>query len=244
MLKRALISLISSMVVFPSFSQHIVQFIVSSLPSVSLNDSNLFIAGSFNGWNPGNKTYEFRRTEDGNYFFVTKLDTGTHEFKVTRGSWDRVECSNEGHDIQNRSFNCKSDTTIRLAIAGWLDGFARKSRVSTASRNVHILDVAFLIPQLQTKRRIWIYLPPDYSTSNKRYPVLYMHDGQNVFEDSTSFAGEWRVDETLDSLGNFKRRMIVVAIDNGGSKRINEYCPYDMEKYGRGEGTCMLIFWW
>jgi predicted alpha/beta superfamily hydrolase len=69
-----------------------------------------------------------------------------------------------------------------------------------------------------------------------------MHDGQNVFDDSTSFAGEWRVDETLDSLCKFKRQMIVVAVDHGGTKRINEYCPYDMEKYGRGEGGLYVDF--
>jgi predicted alpha/beta superfamily hydrolase len=51
-----------------------------------------------------------------------------------------------------------------------------------------------------------------------------MHDGQNVFDDATSFSGEWGVDECLDSM---KIKCIVVAIDNGADKRINEYCPYD-----------------
>src|SRR3712207_9501761 len=62
------------------------------------------------------------------------------------------------------------------------------------------LDTAFAMPQLGRTRRVWIYLPPDYATSDRRYPVLYMHDGQNVFDDSTSYAGEWGVDEALDSL--------------------------------------------
>jgi predicted alpha/beta superfamily hydrolase len=54
-----------------------------------------------------------------------------------------------------------------------------------------------------------------------------MHDGQNLFEDTTSFSGEWGVDEALDTLGLKYRECIVVGIDNGGSKRLNEYCPYD-----------------
>lgn len=69
-----------------------------------------------------------------------------------------------------------------------------------------------------------------------------MHDGQNVFEDSTSFSGEWGVDEALDTLGNKIKETIVVAIDNGGDKRINEYSPYDMERFGKGEGDQYVDF--
>ncbi len=69
-----------------------------------------------------------------------------------------------------------------------------------------------------------------------------MHDGQNVFDDSTSFAGEWGVDETLDSISSHGKEIIVVAVDHGGQKRINEYCPYDMEKFGKGEGNQYVDF--
>jgi len=124
----------------------------------------------------------------------------------------------------------------------WTDNVEKKSRVSTAGENVHIVDTAFLIPQLNRTRRVWIYLPRDYSRSGERYPVLYMQDGQNVFDDLTSFAGEWSVDETLDSIGNHTSEMIVVAVDHGGDKRVNEYCPYDMEKYGAGEGDRYVDF--
>jgi predicted alpha/beta superfamily hydrolase len=72
--------------------------------------------------------------------------------------------------------------------------------------------------------------------------VLYMHDGQNVFDDSTSFSGEWGVDEALDTLGPQTGECIVVAIDHGGDKRLNEYSPYDMAKYGKGEGDLYVDF--
>jgi predicted alpha/beta superfamily hydrolase len=69
-----------------------------------------------------------------------------------------------------------------------------------------------------------------------------MHDGQNVFDDSTSFSGEWGVDETLDTLEIKTKEVIVVAIDNGGDKRMNEYSPYDMDRFGKGEGDLYVDF--
>jgi len=217
-----------------SFSQHSVQFIISLLP-LSSADTDFFVAGSFNGWDPQDKNFHFEKNANGNYFLGTKLANGMYEFKITRGNWDKVECKKGGTDIQNRSFNLTSDTTINLVIEEWADKVEKKPGVSTANSNVHIIDTAFSIPQLKTTRRIWIYLPPGYKTSKKNYPVLYMQDGQNVFDEKTSFSGEWGVDETLDSISRYRRGMIVVAIDHGGTKRINEYCPYDMKKYGKGE---------
>jgi predicted alpha/beta superfamily hydrolase len=98
------------------------------------------------------------------------------------------------------------------------------------------------MPQLNRHRRVWIYLPQSYSTSRKKYPVLYMHDGQNVFDEATSFAGEWGVDEALDTVENGEQECIVVAVDNGGDKRMNEYSPYDMERFGKGEGDRYVDF--
>jgi predicted alpha/beta superfamily hydrolase len=117
-----------------------------------------------------------------------------------------------------------------------------KSDTSTASKNVHIIDTAFFIPQLGRYRRVWLYLPESYKTSKNRYPVLYMHDGQNVFEEKTSFSGEWGVDEAIDTLGSEVGELIVVAIDNGGAKRMTEYNPYDHEKFGKGEGDAYVDF--
>src|SRR6476620_9143251 len=251
MIKRS-VSLLSFLVpVLLSYSQHFVRFIISSVPVRNLHDSNLFIAGSFNGWNPQDKNYHFQKNENarlndsvgqGNYFLGTKLEDGMYEFKITRGGWDKVECKKGGADIQNRFLKLTSDTTINMTVEEWADNIEKKPGVSTASKNVHIIDTAFLIPQLNRTRRVLIYLPPGYTTSKKRFPVLYMHDGQNVFDDLTSFAGEWGVDETFDSISDHGGEMIVVAIDNGCSKRINEYCPYDMEKFGKGEGDKYVDF--
>jgi predicted alpha/beta superfamily hydrolase len=90
---------------------------------------------------------------------------------------------------------------------------------------------------------VWIYLPPDYATSIRSYPVLYMHDGQNVFDDATSYAGEWGVDESLDGLhARGDRGVIVVAVDNGGTLRMDEYSPWRNERYGGGDGDAYVDF--
>ena len=112
--------------------------------------------------------------------------------------------------------------------------FAQKKE-TTANKNVSVIDTSFLIPQLNRHRRIWIYLPAGYFMSKKKYPVIYMHDGQNVFDEKTAFSGEWGVDEALDTLELLLKESIIVGIDNGGEKRINEYNPYDTDKYGKGK---------
>lgn len=98
------------------------------------------------------------------------------------------------------------------------------------------------MPRLGIKRRVWIYLPPAYSTTHKKYPVLYMHDGQNIFDDSTAAFGEWGVDECLDSL--IKKRIqacIVIGVDNG-PQRMQEYNPYEFKEFGKGQGDAYVDF--
>jgi predicted alpha/beta superfamily hydrolase len=110
-------------------------------------------------------------------------------------------------------------------------------KASTALPGVRILPDLVEIPGLNRKRQIRLYLPPNYATSDKRYPVLYMHDGQNLFDDATSFVGEWKVDETLDALSKEgKLELIVVGIDNGGDKRMTELNAWDNTRFGAGEG--------
>jgi predicted alpha/beta superfamily hydrolase len=232
-------------------AQQKVRIELDSIPVNTPPGSILFIAGSFNNWNPQHKNYRFQKNEN-KYFIDLSLSVGNHEYKITRGGWDRVECSKEGRDIANRALMVEADASIEIAVEGWKDLFASslQPRRSTATQNVRIIDTAFFMPQLNRTRRIWIYLPASYHSSSKKYPVLYMHDGQNVFDDATSFSCEWGVDETLDTLGLKTRECIVVGIDNGGDKRLNEYCPYDFSLSGiaasyssnKGEGGSYVDF--
>jgi alpha-glucosidase len=115
---------------------------------------------------------------------------------------------------------------------------------STASENVSVLKKEFVIPNLNNiSHKIWVYLPPNYHISNKKYPVIYMHDAQNLFDATTSYAGEWEVDETLNKLfDKTNKGFIVIAIENGGEERINEYTPWEHEKYGGGKGAIYIDF--
>lgn len=114
---------------------------------------------------------------------------------------------------------------------------ADSAKSSTALPGVSLLGEPLAMPGLERKRQLRIYLPPGYAGSNKRYPVLYMHDGQNLFDNATAYAGEWKVDETLDALAKEgKLEMIVVGIDNGQEKRMTELNAWDNERIGKGEG--------
>ncbi len=108
---------------------------------------------------------------------------------------------------------------------------------ATASENVFILNEQFHFPSLQRNRRLWVYLPKGYNDSQKHYPVIYMHDGQNLFDDLIAFGSEWGIDETLDEeRGN----MIVIGIENGAEHRMSEYMLYDHPDHGTAEGVLYL----
>ncbi len=98
-------------------------------------------------------------------------------------------------------------------------------------------------PQLNNWRDILIYLPPGYQSGQQYYPVLYMHDGQNLFDVTTSYSGEWFVDETLEQLSNEGLEAIVVGIPNMGDERMNEYGPFVnvLGQGGRGEAYVGFI---
>jgi len=174
------------------------------------------------------------------------LPAGTFEYKFTRGDWTKGETNADGSGIQNRALKLTGDTIINTKVLGWNDDFATAvshEKRHSASGNVSVMDTAFNIPQLSRTRRIWIYLPPDYTESKKSYPVLYMHDGQNLFDNATSYSGEWGVDEFLDSIFLAKKKeIIVIGIDNGQVKRMNEYNPWEFQNFGKGEGDKYVDF--
>lgn len=209
------------------------------LPGAYTNET-FFVAGNFNGWNPAADNYKLRM-EGKNMATVSFRIPATAiiEFKFTKGSWEKVETTSTGADIENHRVKVESDTTVELTISGWRDWFPPTPKKSTATENVRIIDTAFAIPQLNTKRAVRIYLPPGYAGNKQTYPVLYMHDGQNLFDEALSPFGEWGIDEYLDSA---KRKCIVVAIDNGGKTRVTEYNPYPNERFGAGKGKEYTAF--
>lgn len=215
---------------------------IDELPANTPVGDTLFLAGNFQNWNPGDLNYQFSKSSEG-YEIEVNPPAGNLEFKITRGSWASVEGNAAGQARPNRTYNYTGEaSSLNINILSWED-LDNPGGNSTAQYNVRLLDDDFFMPQLGRDRRIWIYLPPDYDDSQKQYPVLYIHDGQNVFDAANSFSGEWQVDESLNKLfdeGDYG--IIVVAIENGGGKRLDEYSPWINPNYGGGEGDEYMDF--
>lgn len=206
---------------------------LESIPENTPKEAKIHVAGDFNNWNPADTNNVFKLSSDGTYRLTIKTNKDKINYKITLGSWDKVECNTDRSDISNRVSEVKNNDTISLIIKAWkLD-----KKKSTKAENVHIVKNDFYIPQLDRKRRIWVYLPPDYVNSDKKYPVLYMHDAQNIFDDITSYSGEWGVDESLNTwFDKSGKGLIVVGIEHGDSLRIEELTPWSHPQYGGGKG--------
>jgi len=225
----------------PVIAQNNIRLVVSNSNIKHAGDS-VFVAGNFNDWNPGNPSYKLQENNGQLYVDLPNMPSGNYEFKFTRGAWNKVASNKNGSDVGNNKIALSSDTIISYTIEAWKDDFGPAEKTHTASSNVSIVDTAFFMPQLNRHRRIVIYLPENYKKSAKRYPVIYMHDGQNLFDNYTAGFGEWGIDECLDSLiKKGKKGCIVVGIDNG-PKRLNEYNPYTFEQFGNGEGDAYVNF--
>ncbi|MBF0714778.1 alpha/beta hydrolase [Gemelliphila palaticanis] len=89
--------------------------------------------------------------------------------------------------------------------------------------HTHFLEV----PYYEEKRRIRVLLPKDYDKEQwATYPIIYMHDGQNVFYSKEAFSGHsWKLIPTIKNNKQLPK-MIVVGIDNAGENRLNEYAPW------------------
>jgi len=223
-----------------SFGQ--VTFVINELPETHDFNQDVYISGNFEGWTGGNDAYKLSKLDNQYSITLPKKKSCNVLFKFTMGSWETEELDAKGDKIDNRNYTCKDEPeTVYVTIDNW--GPMDSVVTSTAQENVQVLSEVFKIPQLDRQRKIWVYLPPNYNDSNSNYPVLYMHDAQNLFDTKTSYADEWNVDETLNSLFyETGFQTIVVGIENGGDKRLDEYSPWKNNKYGGGEGDDYLDF--
>ena len=117
---------------------------------------------------------------------------------------------------------------------------AEGERPHTAGPTVRQFVPPLRMPKLGSARKLRVYLPPDYTKGAQRYPVLYMFDGQNLFDEATSYAGEWGVDETLDALAREGFPAIVIGTDHGGEQRFNELIPYWNVRFLPNEGALFI----
>lgn len=219
-------------------AQFTLRLVITEVATQKLDD--IYVTGSFNNWEPADSKYKLKPFGPTRRAIVLKdLPAGRYEFKFTRGGYDKVETTAKGEDIANRIIELSTDESLNITIPGWKDNYPDKPKPFTATDQVHLLDSAFNMPQLGRTRAVWIYLPKTYEAlKGKSYPVLYMQDGQHLFNERVANGPEWRVDECLDSMQKAGgKECIVVGIENGGDKRAMEYNPYD-----KGEGKLYAEF--
>jgi predicted alpha/beta superfamily hydrolase len=100
-----------------------------------------------------------------------------------------------------------------------------------------------LSPQLRNFRNVVVALPPGYhDESPRRYPVVYLQDGQNLFDPVTSYSGDWKLGPLLDGLAGRGAQPIVVGIANARTRRLYEYSPFPDPRLGGGGGDRYLAF--
>jgi predicted alpha/beta superfamily hydrolase len=215
--------------------------VITSLPVNTPDGATIYLAGSANDWNPGNEDWTFAPWNSQHVLSVPASAPNTFQGKITRGSWATVEGNAAGGFLPNRNFNFSSATdTLYISVLSW-EGSAPPP--TDLPPNVVVMDNDFFMPELDRNRRIRLFLPSDYNSTDDHYPVLYMHDGQNLFSAQEAFAGEWEVDEAMLAFeaGGYSGA-IIVAIDNGGAERINEYTPWANAQYGGGDGAAYTAF--
>ncbi|MEM9857118.1 MAG: alpha/beta hydrolase-fold protein [Bacteroidota bacterium] len=107
---------------------------------------------------------------------------------------------------------------------------------------IKVIEEDYEIPQLGKHRRISALLPYNYESTTQSYPVLYMQDGQNLFNPHAPF-GDWAIDQSLSKLAfEGLSDIIVIAIDHGEEERINEYLPFSNTRFGESQGELYVQF--
>ena len=210
------VTLLLALMVFTGRSQNITVTVKVVAPEETPDSAMIFIAGNkpvLGDWNPGRvgmtkgpSTWDFQ-------FEASKGEV--IEFKITRGSWSNQAVYRKDQIPDNIRFTAAKDTLITITPFSWQDlRHGASGGITGAVRYHRGLKGA----GLNYTRDVVVWLPPSYEKENStRYPVLYMHDGQNILDPSTSFIGyDWRIDEMTDSLirSGAIQEIIIVGISN------------------------------
>ena len=201
----------------------------------------IFITGNFNKWNP--KDYHFQLTIlDENTYSIDIEDQllgDDIEYKFTKGGWENVELDQYGNITPNRKVKKKSAATNDLVEKWRFNWGPFKDEFFPI---VEVISEEFYIPQLDRYRKVWALLPYDYYISDKKYPVLYLQDAQNLFNEGSAY-GNWEIDKKLSILAEYGRGdVIVIAVEHGSEDRIKEYI-FDNDNVANGsEGKKYIRF--
>jgi predicted alpha/beta superfamily hydrolase len=194
------------------------------------DDSSVYITGSLEQlgmWNPA----KVKMDSKGNHVWSKEIVIDrplSIEYKYTLGSWEREGANANGSPLSNLVADVKQEKVVRDTVLFWTSG--RRQRINLGQITGLVKYHRGLQAAGLKDRDVIVWLPPGYETEkSRRYPVIYMHDGQNVFDSVTSsFGTDWSIDETADDLIKKKtiEPVIVVGIYNT-SDRMKEYTPGD-----------------
>lgn len=203
----------------------------------------VYLAGNFNGWKAGDEAYRMKPEGPGLFSFNFKdksLLPGQMEYKYHRGGWDSVELDEYGNSAPNRLLEPRKAREALDHVPRWRKGGLAYDPAFLPE--IQVISEQFEIPQLIKTRRIAALLPYDYRESDKRYPVLYLQDGQNLFDDYAPF-GNWAVDKKLAVMAERGiGDIIIISIDHGEKERIAEFTPSSRTKLGSGDGKKYVRF--
>lgn len=199
-------------------------------------DASIYIAGNFNDWNARDEQYRLEKTGEGQYrirFHDRKLLPDRIEYKYTLGNWDRVELNERGNGIPNRViFDARRQVQDRVDRWMGVEPDYQKSFLP----QIRILSEAFEMPKPIKTRRVAALLPHNYDRTDRHYPVLYLQDGQNLFDEYAPY-GSWGVDKKLALMAERGQGdIIIVAIDHAEEDRIKEFTPSSNTRLGSGHG--------
>lgn len=206
-----------------------ITFRVTIAESLMTAGDTLYIVGNTNqlgNWQAD--AVPLKKMDNSTWEIVLPFRDGQRlEYKFTRGTWRTEEVLADGRVPGNNNLIVQKNQTVEHTILNWKDFYFKPVGGITGTVKYH---ESFPSSKLGNKRTLIVWTPPEYEKSGKRYPVLYMHDGQNIIDPKTSFMGiDWQIDETADSLirqGKIEE-IIVVGIYNTGD-RMFEYA--DTEK--------------
>jgi predicted alpha/beta superfamily hydrolase len=204
----------------------------------------VYVVGNFNNWIPEDPRFKMRRLSKGRFIYTfdrTPKLPAQLEYKYVRGGWENKELDTFGNDVNNRVLT-KPKGVQSDFVPRWLD--YGLNHAPAFLPKIRTVAEQFFIPQLQKHRRVVVLLPFDYDLRpDKRYPVLYLHDAQNLYDPNAPF-GTWGIDKKLAVLAEKGMGdVIVVAIDHGDIDRVNEYLPpINNSKLGRSEGRAYIRF--
>jgi len=212
-----------------AIQSHIVNItIIVTAENLSASDT-IYIAGNhrlLGIWDPG--TVNLVSNNDGTWSKMISVAKDTElAFKFTRGSWAKEAVYQDYKIPPNHALLASRDTLVRFHIPSWRDKIPFPETAYIRGKIIHHDSISGFNLK---PRNLSVWLPPGYEADyERRYPVLYMHDGQNIFDPLTSAFGlEWQVDETADSLirAELIEPLIIVGIYNTIDRR-HEYTHSD-----------------